>query len=86
MFYGPMGDKGRQDITIEDMQPVVFKALLHFVYTDSVPPMKDLDDGEKREMVKHLLVAAHRYGMKRMKMMCESILCKSLDVETVTTM
>ncbi|KAK1608768.1 hypothetical protein QYE76_032441 [Lolium multiflorum] len=65
------------------MQPAVFKAFLHFIYTDSMPSMDDLADDDKTEMVKHLLVAADKYGLERMKMICEGILCKSLDVETV---
>uniref|UniRef100_A0ACD5VH44 Uncharacterized protein n=1 Tax=Avena sativa TaxID=4498 RepID=A0ACD5VH44_AVESA len=84
-LYGPMGDKGRQDITIEDMQAAVFKAFLHFIYTDSMPSMDDLVDEDKTEMVKHLLVAADKYAMERMKMICEGMLCKSIDVQTVAT-
>uniref|UniRef100_A0A8R7PL18 BTB domain-containing protein n=1 Tax=Triticum urartu TaxID=4572 RepID=A0A8R7PL18_TRIUA len=84
-FYGPMADKGAQDITIDDMQPAVFKAFLHFIYTDSLPSMDDLEDDDKREMFKHLLVAADKYAMGRMKMICEGMLCKCLDVETVAT-
>ncbi|XP_037488557.1 BTB/POZ and MATH domain-containing protein 1-like [Triticum dicoccoides] len=83
-LFGPMSDRAKQRITVEDMQPAVFKALLHFIYTDSLPSMEDLDGDEGKEMVKHLLVAADRYAMERMKVMCESILCNSLDVESVT--
>ncbi|VAH53066.1 unnamed protein product [Triticum turgidum subsp. durum] len=80
-----MADKGAQDITIDEMQPAVFKAFLHFIYTDTMPSMDDLDDDDKREMVKHLLVAADKYAMERMKRICEGMLCKCLDVETVAT-
>ena len=80
-----MGDNESQDITIDDMQPAVFKAFLHFIYMDSLPSMVDLDDDEKREMVKHLFVAAHKYATKRMKVICEGILWKSLDAETAAT-
>ncbi|KAK8450377.1 hypothetical protein SEVIR_6G016900v4 [Setaria viridis] len=83
-LYGPMADKRRQ-IMIEDMQPAVFKALLHFIYTDSLPAMDDLNENEKEEMVKHLLVAADKYAMERMKLMCESIICKRLHVDSVAT-
>ncbi|KAJ1267845.1 hypothetical protein BS78_07G089400 [Paspalum vaginatum] len=84
-FYGPMKDKAMQSITVEDMQPDVFKALLDFIYTDSLPGMDDdLDEVESQEMIKNLLVAADRYAMERMKLMCESILSKRLDVESVT--
>jgi hypothetical protein len=36
----------------------------------------------KDAMVKHLLVAADKYAMEKMKLMCESILCERLDEET----
>ena len=82
-FYGPMmGKKTKGSITIEDMEPAAFKALLHFIYKDSLPAMDDLDADENVEMVKHLLVAADRYAVERMKLMCESILCKRLDAGT----
>ncbi|XP_039811974.1 BTB/POZ and MATH domain-containing protein 1-like [Panicum virgatum] len=60
-LYGPIADKQRcATITVEDMQPAVFKALLHFIYTDLLPAMDDLEEDDKEEMVKHLLVAADR--------------------------
>nr|CAB3480435.1 unnamed protein product [Digitaria exilis] len=52
-LYGPMSDKKMESITIEDMQPAVFKALLHFIYKDSLPAMDDLDTHENEEMVWH---------------------------------
>ncbi|RLM61930.1 BTB/POZ and MATH domain-containing protein 3-like [Panicum miliaceum] len=82
-LYGPVGEDNRQTISIEDMEPAIFKPLLQFIYTDSLPAMDDLDGDEKEETVKHLLVAADRYAMERMKVMCESILCEGLKVETV---
>lgn len=36
-------------------------------------------------MIKHLLVAADRYDVRRLKQICEGILCKSPDVENVAT-
>ncbi|OEL15728.1 BTB/POZ and MATH domain-containing protein 1 [Dichanthelium oligosanthes] len=83
-LYGPVGEGNRECITIEDMQALVFKALLHFIYTDSLPAMEDLGSDDK-EMLKHLLVAADRYAMERLKLICEGILCGSLDVENVAT-
>ncbi|KAF8667328.1 hypothetical protein HU200_053003 [Digitaria exilis] len=83
-LYGPVGEGNRECITIEDMQAPVFKALLHFIYTDSLPAMEDIGSSDK-EMMKHLLVAADRYAMERLKLICEGILCGSLDVETVAT-
>ncbi|KQJ95711.1 BTB/POZ and MATH domain-containing protein 2 [Brachypodium distachyon] len=84
-LYGPMrGNKTRRKyITVEDMQPAVFKALLHFIYTDSLPSMDEIIGNDKKELIKHLLVAADRYAMDRLRLICEGILCKSLDVDTV---
>jgi speckle-type POZ protein len=82
-LYGPMRDKRKRKITVKDTQPAVFKALLHYIYTDSLPSMDDVDDNDQKEMVKHFLVAADKYAMERMKLTCEGILCRSLDAETV---
>ena len=49
-LYGPMRDKCGQNITVKDMQPTVFKALLHFNYTDALPSIDKLDDEEKKEV------------------------------------
>jgi speckle-type POZ protein len=82
-LYGPMSDKAQQDLTVEDMQPAIFKALLHYIYTDTLPVMDSLDEHEDDDMVKHLLAAADRYALERMKVMCEDILCRRLDVQSV---
>jgi speckle-type POZ protein len=55
--------KSANEITLHiigDMRPAVFKALLHFMYTDSYPAVDDLDRDEIQEMTKCLLVAADR--------------------------
>ncbi|XBI94763.1 hypothetical protein VPH35_031344 [Triticum aestivum] len=67
------------------MQPAVFKALLHFIYTDSLPAMVDPGCNDYREIVMHLLVAADRYAMERLKVICESILCNNIEAKTVVT-
>jgi len=36
-------------------------------------------------MVQHLLAAADRYGLDRLKLLCESKLCDEITVETVPT-
>ncbi|KAG2582551.1 hypothetical protein PVAP13_6KG199100 [Panicum virgatum] len=82
-LYGPMRDMNQPSITVQDMQPAVFKALLHFIYKDSLPVMDNLDEDENKEMVKHLLEVADRYALERMKLMCENILCRKLDAGSV---
>ncbi|CAL5007378.1 unnamed protein product [Urochloa decumbens] len=78
-------DKRKRTIVVEDMEPHIFKALLHFIYTDSLPAMDHLDGNENDEMAKCLLVAAERYGLERMKLMCESMLYKRLSVQNVAS-
>ncbi|KAG8046736.1 hypothetical protein GUJ93_ZPchr0008g11779 [Zizania palustris] len=82
-FYGQMKEKNARLITVQDMQPHVFRALLHFIYTDSFPDMDDLADDDYTDMIRLLLVAADRYAMDSMKSRCERILSELLDVETL---
>lgn len=85
-LYGPMREaRAGQRITIKDMQPAVFRALLHFIYTDSLPGSEDREGDKDTEMIRLLLVAADRYAMERLKMICQSILCDDLNVDTVAT-
>ncbi|VAH11715.1 unnamed protein product [Triticum turgidum subsp. durum] len=66
-------------IEICDMEAHVFKSLLHFMYTDSVPPKLDV------AMAGHLLVAADRYNVVRLKQICEEKLCAHIDSNMVAT-
>ena len=74
-------------IRVDDMEARVFSGLLHFVYTDMFPETSKEVEGEEEEeedvVAQHLLVAADRYGMERLKLMCEDKLCKYIDVGTV---
>uniref|UniRef100_A0ACD5X010 Uncharacterized protein n=1 Tax=Avena sativa TaxID=4498 RepID=A0ACD5X010_AVESA len=84
-LFGPMRETRMRSVTIEDMQPAVFRALLHFIYTDSLPDLGDLEGDDNCEMIRHLLVAADRYAMDRLKILCQNILGRNLDVENVAT-
>jgi len=65
-LFGPMKEKTLACVRIEDIEARVFRALLHFVYTDSLPPEMD-DDGEDVDdevaMAQHLLVVVDRIDM-----------------------
>ncbi|CAM0902825.1 unnamed protein product [Alopecurus aequalis] len=84
-LYGAMRENEMNRIAIGDMQPVVFEALLDFIYTDSLPAMDDLGRNDYYETIRHLLVAADQYAIDNLKIICESILCESIDVTTVMT-
>ncbi|XP_044440663.1 BTB/POZ and MATH domain-containing protein 2-like [Triticum aestivum] len=83
---GPMMEKDGSYVIVEDMLPGVFRALIHFVYTDClVLPFDGFDDEDRKEIVRHLLQAADRYAIEKLKLICEATLCSCLDVQTVAT-
>ncbi|TVU42658.1 hypothetical protein EJB05_09077, partial [Eragrostis curvula] len=84
-LFGPMRKEGTVAVTIKDMQPAVFRALLHFIYTDSLPSLDDLKGDDRCEMIRHLLVAADRYAIERLGLLCQSYLCDDLQVHNVAT-
>jgi hypothetical protein len=62
--------------------------MLHFVYTDSLPRSGDSDgddDAFPTVMAQNLLAAADRYGLDRLRSLCESRLCEEVNVQTVAT-
>jgi len=80
-LFGPMREErttGRP-IQIDDMEPGVFGAMLHYIYTDSLPEM---DKGDAAVMAQHVLVAADRYGLERLKLICEDRLCDFISTGT----
>ncbi|CAN6228202.1 unnamed protein product [Urochloa humidicola] len=84
-FYGAMKESDSNEggvVRVDDMEAQVFKAFLCFLYTDSLPEMSKKDEDV---MYQHLLVAADRYDIERLKLICEDKLCKYIDVGKVAT-
>ncbi|OIT03924.1 PREDICTED: BTB/POZ and MATH domain-containing protein 4-like [Nicotiana attenuata] len=82
-------DVDEQEIVVTDMEPEVFKVMLHFVYKDalveeeleatstsSAPCISDT-------VTAKLLSAADRYNLTRLRRLCESHLCKDISVNSV---
>ncbi|KAI5004757.1 hypothetical protein ZWY2020_032000 [Hordeum vulgare] len=63
---------------VDDMKAAVFKAVLHFIYTDELLP----GDGT-RLLAGDMLTAACRFGLRRLKAMCVNLLCESLTKDNV---
>lgn len=82
-LFGQMKEKDTSCIKIDDMDPGIFEALLYFIYTDSLPD--DCNADNENATMQHLLVAADRYGLDRLRLMCEEKLCESIGVQTVAT-
>uniref|UniRef100_A0A0D9W417 BTB domain-containing protein n=1 Tax=Leersia perrieri TaxID=77586 RepID=A0A0D9W417_9ORYZ len=80
-LYGLMkeGDNAAGVVRIQDMEANVFKMLLRFVYTDTLPEMEEED-----VMCQHLLVSADCYNLERLKLICEEKLCGYVSVGTVS--
>ncbi|XP_044321058.1 BTB/POZ and MATH domain-containing protein 1-like [Triticum aestivum] len=93
-LFGSMKEGGTAYvIQIIDMESKVFGAMLSFIYTDSLPKMEtySMDEGEVEEgkgeesmWLQSLLVAADRYDILRMKLICENKLRECIDVTTVS--
>ncbi|XP_062111818.1 BTB/POZ and MATH domain-containing protein 4-like isoform X2 [Humulus lupulus] len=88
-FFDRM-EEDNSEIVIADMEPIVFKGLLHFIYRDTL--MEDVEslDSSSSSMpsssgtlAAKLLAAADKYGLPRLRLMCESVLCKDISVRSV---
>lgn len=63
----------------------MFKTLLHFIYRDSLPDTKELAGSSSTLLAQHLLAAADRFALDRLRLLCESKLCENVSVDTVAT-
>ncbi|CAN6348027.1 unnamed protein product [Urochloa humidicola] len=82
----PGGGSGvRRRLVIRDMEPKVFEAMLHFIYTDALPEKMEEVGEDAVAMAQGLLAAAHRYKIDRLKLMCEAMLCDRIGVDNVAS-
>ncbi|XP_073359121.1 BTB/POZ and MATH domain-containing protein 2-like [Aegilops tauschii subsp. strangulata] len=64
-------------LRVDDMDAEVLKAVLQFIYMGSPPlPLE-------KTMAERLLVAADRYGLEKLKPICEEALCRHVDMSSV---
>ncbi|KAI4970111.1 hypothetical protein ZWY2020_001025 [Hordeum vulgare] len=83
-FFGHMREASSPNVVIEDMEPAAFKAMLHFIYTDTVPEL-DQELLNMAPMAQHLLAASDRYGLGRLKVICEGKRSAGITVDTAAT-
>jgi len=81
-LFGPMKENSMSHIQIDDMETRVFKAMLHFIYNDTLP---EIDRDDTTAMAQHLLVAADRYRLERLKLICEDKLWYNINTSTLAT-
>ncbi|OEL22638.1 BTB/POZ and MATH domain-containing protein 1 [Dichanthelium oligosanthes] len=85
-FFGEMTEKNSPLVEIQDMDAEVFKAMLYFIYTDAVPDeLDEKPEAATTALAQHLLVAADRYGLDRLKVLCERRLSLAMDAGTVAS-
>lgn len=88
-FFGLVGNTNMDTVVLEDVEPSIFKAMLLYIYSDSLPDVNEIMGSNSScsfaIMVQHLLAAADRFGLDRLKLLCESKLCDEITVETVPT-
>ncbi|OEL15878.1 BTB/POZ and MATH domain-containing protein 1 [Dichanthelium oligosanthes] len=84
-LFGEMKEGSSRRVEVKDMEPAVFKALLHFIYTDTTVPELDRLGEEATSMAQHLLAGADRYGLDRLKLICEWKLSDCITVDTAAT-
>ncbi|TVU41003.1 hypothetical protein EJB05_14491, partial [Eragrostis curvula] len=86
-FFGPAKEESTSYIRIGDINPEAFKALLHYMYTDTLPESMPLNSREEGAVLAEgLLMAADRYELKELKLLIEDKMCKNIDVSTVLPM
>ncbi|XP_058109499.1 BTB/POZ and MATH domain-containing protein 3 isoform X1 [Magnolia sinica] len=88
-FFGLIGNPNMDKLVVEDIEAPVFKAMLQFMYSDDLPDVQELIRSismcTPTVMVQHLLAAADRYGLDRLKLLCEAKLCEEVGADTVAT-
>ncbi|KAF8653775.1 hypothetical protein HU200_061891 [Digitaria exilis] len=83
-LLGPMKEATMASITLHDIAPATFKAMLRFMYTDAFPAADDDGDlGDSPTKLHDLLAAADRYALDRLKIMCAIKLWENVSVDTI---
>jgi speckle-type POZ protein len=81
-LFGSMAESTMSSITLHDITPATFKTMLRFIYTDELPAEDEHQDSST-EMIQNLLVAADRYALDRLKIICAQKLWDKVSVDTV---
>ncbi|CAD5170288.1 unnamed protein product [Musa acuminata subsp. malaccensis] len=82
-------DGQKSDIVVADMEPRVFEAMLHFIYRDTFIEDDVLTTSSSPEsfasdtLAAKLLAASDKYGLERLRLLCEAHLCKDISVDSV---
>ncbi|KAG8378620.1 hypothetical protein BUALT_Bualt07G0004400 [Buddleja alternifolia] len=88
-MFATLSVRDQQEMVITDVEPRVFKATLHFIYTDALPDdeislMEGYAFGPSvpNTFGAKLLKAADQYDLRRLKVICESHLWRSITLNS----
>ncbi|GJN15687.1 hypothetical protein PR202_gb02623 [Eleusine coracana subsp. coracana] len=88
-LMGSMAEATMATITLQDIEPETFRDMLHFMYTDTLPDLeKDYYCSPSTiefERFQALLVAANRYALDMLKLVCAQKLSDVMSVDNATT-
>ncbi|KQJ99009.1 BTB/POZ and MATH domain-containing protein 1 [Brachypodium distachyon] len=82
-LFGAMAEARMPCITLHDVEPATFKALLCFIYTDALPRDSGELVGDPVDVFQHLLAAADRYALDRLKLLCAHKLWDNVTTDRV---
>jgi speckle-type POZ protein len=87
-LYGPMAESRMTSITIQDMEASTFRSMLHYLYHGSLPNNAGkIDASSIVAEYQHVLIAADRYGIERLKKICEAKLSSyGITIDSVVSM
>lgn len=75
MFDHETKEKKSNEVDIDDLEPIVLKEMLRFMYTDTIP-----------NIARHatdLLIVADRFNLGKLKMLCEDHLVEKISIKDV---
>ncbi|KAF8653771.1 hypothetical protein HU200_061887 [Digitaria exilis] len=83
-LLGSMADAKMPSITLQEIVPVTFKAMLRFMYTDVLPgDEENVDLPTTEAFYQDLLAAVDRFALDRLKLLCAKRLWDDVSVDTV---
>ncbi|KAJ3707333.1 hypothetical protein LUZ61_011039 [Rhynchospora tenuis] len=82
-FFGGRTERKIERIQIKDTKPAIFKAMLHFIYSNSLPDIISDEDIPNVTQLQQLYKAADRYALDGLKMICEDKLIREISINSV---
>ena len=76
MFEAGMQESASNRVEVTDVSPAIFRAVLRFLYGRVM-------EEDKFEALAELIAAADKYGIEKLKRICESAICANLGVENI---